>query len=74
MSGYHIQKFHIYAKIRTCEKTLLSLTFSFEGKLRNYDISVKRKYKKTNENVIFSVLFTRPKYFFSCSEYFTKFP
>ena len=33
------------------------LTFSFEGKLRKYDISVKRKHTKTNEN-IFSVLFT----------------
>ena len=41
------------------------LTFSFEGKLRKYDISVKRKHTKTNENMIFSALFT---FFFSCSE------
>ena len=34
------------------------LTFSFEGKLRKYDISVKRKHTKTNENMIFSALFT----------------
>ena len=33
------------------------LTFSFEGKLKEYDISLKRKYMKTNENMIFSVLF-----------------
>ena len=31
--------------------------FSFEGKLRKYDISVKRKHTKTNENMIFSDLF-----------------
>ena len=34
------------------------LTFSFEGKLRKDDISVKRKHMKTNENMIFSALFT----------------
>ena len=34
------------------------LTFSFGGKLRKYDISVKRKHTKTNENMIFSALFT----------------
>ena len=34
------------------------LTFSFEGKLRKYDISVKREHTKTNENLIFSALFT----------------
>ena len=34
------------------------LTFSFEGNVRKYDISVKRKYTKTNENMIFSALFT----------------
>ena len=34
------------------------LTFSFEGKFRKYDIFVKRKHTKTNENMIFSVLFT----------------
>ena len=33
------------------------LTFSFEGKLRKYDISVKRKHTKTNENMVFSALF-----------------
>ena len=44
------------------------LTFSFEGKLRKYDISVK--HTKTNENVIFSALFTyfrKTKILFSCS-------
>ena len=34
------------------------LIFSFEGKFRKYDISVKRKHAKTNENMIFYVLFT----------------
>ena len=34
------------------------LTFSIEGKLRKYDISVKLKRTKTNENMIFSALFT----------------
>ena len=34
------------------------LIFSFEGKFRKYDISVKRKHTKNNENIIFSVLFT----------------
>ena len=33
-------------------------TFSFEGKLRKYDISVKWKHMKTNESKIFSALFT----------------
>ena len=34
------------------------LTFSFKGKLRKYDISVKRKHTKSNENITFSALFT----------------
>ena len=34
------------------------LTFSFEGKFRKYDISVKRKHTETNEKMIFSILFT----------------
>ena len=34
------------------------LTFSFEEKFRKHYISVKRKHTKTNENMIFSVLFT----------------
>ena len=34
------------------------LTFSFEGKLRKYDLSVKRKHTKTNENMIFFTLST----------------
>ena len=34
------------------------VTFLFEGKFRKYDISVKQKHTKTNEDVIFSVLFT----------------
>ena len=33
------------------------LTFSFEGKFRKYDISVKCKHTKTQENMIFSALF-----------------
>ena len=46
------------------------LTFSFEGKLRKYDISVKRKHTKTNKNMIFSALhtcFCKTKILFSCS-------
>ena len=34
------------------------LRFSFEGKLKQYDISVKRKHTKTNKNMFFSALFT----------------
>ena len=34
------------------------LRFLFEGKFRKYDISVKRRHTKTNENIIFSVFFT----------------
>ena len=34
------------------------LTFWFNGKLRKYDITVKQKHTKTNENMIFSALFT----------------
>ena len=34
------------------------LTFSFEGKLRKCDVSVKRKRTKINENMIFPALFT----------------
>ena len=33
-------------------------TFSFEGKFRKYDISMNQKHTNTNENMIFSVLFT----------------
>ena len=47
------------------------LTFSFKGKLRKYDISVKRKHTKTNENIIFAALFTNfceTKILFLCSE------
>ena len=43
-----------YAFVERC----YFLTFSFEGKFRNYDISVKGKPTKTNENIIFSDLFT----------------
>ena len=43
-----------YALVERC----CFLTFSFEGNIRKYDISVKRKYTKTNENMIFSALFT----------------
>ena len=49
------------------------LTFSFEGKLRKYDISVKGKHMKTNENMIFSALFTnflktKILFFMQCTE------
>ena len=47
------------------------LTFSFKGKLRKYNISVKRKHTKTNENITFSALFTNfreTKILFLCSE------
>ena len=40
------------------EERCCFLTFSFEGKFRKYDISVKRKNTETNENMIFSLLFT----------------
>ena len=51
------------------------LTFSFEGKLIKYDISVKRKHTKTNENTIFSALFTnfcktKILFFMQCLLYF----
>ena len=51
-SSYRIWTFHIYAE--RCG----FLTFSFEGKLRKYDISVKRKNTKTNVNMTFYALFT----------------
>ena len=43
-----------YAFVERC----CFLRFLFEGKFRKYDISVKRKHTKTNENIIFSVFFT----------------
>ena len=46
------------------------LTFSFEAKLRKYDISGKRKHTKINEHIIFSTflqIFVRRKSFFSYS-------
>ena len=42
-----------YAFVERC----CFLRFLFEGKFRKYDISVKRKHTKTNENIIFSVFF-----------------
>ena len=56
-SSYHIRKFHIYSKIRIYGKMLLSYIFVWR-KARKIDISVKRKHMKTNENMIFSALFT----------------
>ena len=43
--------------------------FLFEGKFRKYDISVKQKHTKTNENMIFCVLFInfRKTKLFLCS-------
>ena len=52
--SYLTRKFQIYAFVERC----CFLTFSFEGKFRGCDISVKRKHTKTNENMTFSVLFT----------------
>ena len=43
-----------YAFVERC----CFLRFLFQGKFRKYDISVKRKHTKTNENIIFSVFFT----------------
>ena len=43
-----------YAFVERC----CFLRFLFEGKFRKYDISVKRKHTKSNENIIFSVFFT----------------
>ena len=68
MSSYHIPKFHIYARIRICGKILLS--FSLKEKFRKYDISIKRKHTKTNENMIFPILFTnfhKTEILFLCS-------
>ena len=65
--SYLTRKFQIYAFVERC----CFLTFSFEGKFRGCDISVKRKHTKTNENMTFSVLskiFVRRKFFFSCSD------
>ena len=55
-----------YAFVERC----CFLTFSFEGKIRKYDNSVKRKHTKNNEKLIFSVLFknfVKRRFFFSCS-------
>ena len=72
------RKFHLYVQLSYTKISYLPkknafverccfLTFSFEGKLRKYDISVKRKHTKTNEIMIFSALFVWQKFFFSCS-------
>ena len=50
------------------------VTFLFEGKFRKYDISVKRKHTKTNENMILSVLLTnfcktKIPFFMQCKYY-----
>ena len=58
MDSYH-ENF-IFTQECTCAEAerCCFLTFAFEGKFRKYDISVKRKLTKTNENITFSVLFT----------------
>ena len=48
----------IFTEEYVFEERCCFLTFSFEGKLRKHDISVKRKNTKTNESMIFSLLFT----------------
>ena len=61
------RKFHLYVQLPYTKIFIFTqeyafaerccfLTFSFEGKFRKYDISVKRKHAKTNENMIFLVL------------------
>ena len=64
----------IFTQEYTFAERCCFLTFSFEGKFRKYDISVKRKHTKTNENMIFSVLFTNFRktkilIFMQCSEH-----
>ena len=58
--------FHLYVQLSYTKISYLrknthfwkdAFTFSLEGKFRKYDISVKRKHTKTNENMIFFVLF-----------------
>ena len=63
-------KFHFYAQLsytkiyylrkkkNTFGERCCFLTFLFEGNFKKYAISVKWKYMKTKENMIFSVLFT----------------
>ena len=48
----------IFTQEYTFAERYCFLTFLFEEKFRKYDISVKRKHTKTNENIIFSVLFS----------------
>ena len=57
MSSYRIRKFHIYARIRICGKILLSYIFVWR-KAQKIWYSVKWKHTKTNEKMIFSLLFT----------------
>ena len=61
------RKFHLYTQLSYTKISYLrkntylrkdAETFSFEGNLKKYDISLKRKHTKTNENMIFSVVFT----------------
>ena len=47
----------IFTKKYAFAKRCYFLTFSFEKKLTKYDISVKQKHTKANENMIFSALF-----------------
>ena len=60
ISSFHpiiIYKNFIFTQKKAFAKRCCFLTFLFEGKLRKYDISVKRKHTKTNENMVFSALF-----------------
>ena len=64
MSSLHpaiiYEKFIFTQKYALAERCCF-LTFSFEGKLRKYDISMERKHTKTNENMIFSVFSTNSR-------------
>ena len=61
------RKFHLYVQLSYTKISKLrknahlwkdTAFLHFEGKFRKCDISVKRKHTKTNENMIFSALFT----------------
>ena len=53
-----VYKNFTFAQVYAFAERCCFLIFSFEGKFRKYDISVKRKHTKNNENIIFYVLFT----------------
>ena len=63
-----IYKNFIFMQKYAIEVRCYFLTFSLQGKLSKYDIYVKRKHTKTNENMIFSTLFTI-LFFMQCGLY-----